>query len=164
MEYRQIQVERERDEVLRQHAIQREQDVFTEELEMDRLRRLAAIEGAEFEDVRTAATTQVEQRGSASAAARKVADRQVAEAGITPEEVYKIRKAVVDGWMEAVERNHIDYTVRLDLVHGRDKVAQDERARLRRELRYLEAYHVLATERADELEKTAARLAKTAEG
>jgi hypothetical protein len=71
---------------------------------------------------------------------------------------------VVDGWMEAVERNHIDYTVRLDLVHGRDKVAQDERARLRRELRYLEAYHVLATERADELEKTAARLAKTAEG
>lgn len=152
MEYVKIDSDESRSEVRRQQALQAEYLAFSSELEAERQARamkVVVLDAEEQEAVQRALQT----AGDDAKATRREAEASRKRAKMSPNDdaIIEVRFAVIDGWVEAIEREHVAKNVRLEAGDGRNAKVKAERAQLERDVAVLESAHAMALPKHKEL-------------
>lgn len=139
-------------QILRDLAIGADREAFSQELEAQRQARTLKLLKLEGEDAEYgAAMLQKAGIDAKNSRARAEAIRNQSAVPIDDDAFIDSRYSIVDGWMKAVEIDHLTKMTQLETL-GRGAAANDERINLEHDLIVLSTAHALAVEMVAEFE------------
>jgi hypothetical protein len=149
IEYRRVDSEEAVKTALRQQALAKEREVYAQEIEVERQKRLTKLAGDKNAEIRAGAKRMLEVRSETVVEDRAYADSLGKQAGLTEYDRRAVHIEQLDSWIGALENEHVNLVTRFQLA--KDRKANDEADTLSKDIAVVEDAHRYATSEYDRL-------------